>query len=205
MRCAVLLFALTFAAGSSARADEFITYTMSALFQGTLTNGNTTTPLTDQAFTLSLTADLNDVENNISNNIFATPFASSLTYSLAGFGSGTYVANVQLKGANGVAGLSFVDDNNNTITMLSSDFISYNLTTLLNLSGITLESNMTQFVTQFGTLNLTSPNPFTNAAFSVTETPEPGSLLLTSLCFAGIFAVLLRKKRSSLPTGGPTC
>lgn len=203
MRSTVFICALAFIAGSSARADEFITYTLSGFFTGTLTNGNTVTPLSAQGFSIALTADLNDVENNISNSNFFTPFEPSVAFTLDGLGTGTYTDNIQLTGANGSSTLSFSDQSGNTIAMTSPGFTSYDLQSLLNLSGVTVSTNLGSFVTTLGTLTLPTNGSFTNGTFTATETPEPSSLFLAGMCFAGLIPMCLSKRRAALRERAP--
>lgn len=195
MRCASLMCVLALAAGSSAWADEFITYTLGGMFQGSITTNNVTTPLPAEAFSIALTADLNAVENNVSNNIFATPIVASVDFTLGSFGSSTYVDNIQLVENQSNSTLAFQNQSGGEITMSQAAFATYNMDTPLNISGVTVTTNLHHIQTAFGELNIPS-GAFTQATFTVTETPEPASLLLVGLCLFGLAA--FRRFRPSL-------
>lgn len=179
LACAVL------AAATPAMADEFITYTLSGVFSGTLTNGNQVTALTNQGFTIALTTSLNNVQNNISNNIFETPTVPSVVFSLTGLGQGTYTDTIHLAGANGSNILSFIDASNNKIQMTANGFVPYDLQSPTNISSINVNTTLTHFVTSFGTID-TSTNTIPNSTFAAVVTPEPGSLMLVGLCLVGL-------------------
>ena len=169
--------------GSSAHAIPIVYEFNGTVFQGSLNGVN----FTNKAFTVDVFGDTSGVVSGGLGLLFNP--ASSVTFSIAGIGSGTLLDSYRMFLTPSAVGFSHLPDEGDRIDVLNGAFAGYALATAFG--PVTTGSN---FIGQFlpdattaGPLDMfQGANVSFRSFFPRAQVPEPASLLLLALGLIGL-------------------